>query len=845
MAPGQLMTSTAQPLPTKEANIFRKIVKAYETKNYKTGIKLSKLILDKFPEHGETLSMKGLILNCQGKVDEARVLVKTALKCDLKSHICWHVYGLIQRAEKKNEEAMKAYKRALAIDVENTQILRDLSLLQVQMRDYEGYRDSRFKLLKLRSGARMSWISYATAYHLLKNYDMASKIVDTYIQNNKPEGAFDYEYSELLMYQNMLLREAGKAQEALEKLEMNSTFFVDQLAYQENRGELLLELGELERAEKVYWMLIKRNPEREVYYKMVEKCRGLKESDVAGRLEIYKAATEKHPRAGVPQRLPLLFVEGDELRERLVPFILKGARKGVPSLSKNLIPLYKNQSKVAIIESILLDFVQKLEGDGKGYLDGSNLPDAPTTVLWVYYFLAQHYDRLGNYTQAVKYIQRAKQHTPTLIEVLMAEAKILKHMGDLNEAAKCVVDAQSLDTADRYLNCKCVKYLLRAGKIKEAEEMCGKFTRENTNPSDCLTEMQCMWYEVERARTFNNAANYGQALVNCHLINNHFETFYEDQYDFHSYCVRKMTVSSYVKLLRLEDVMRYHHFYIDAMKIAVQVYLRKLDRPSDFIEAKSDEINENMTPAEITKAKRKANKEKARRAAAAAEEAKKQQKTQKKNEDAIEGVVMEKLDPEKLLEADPLQEATNFVSFIMRLNQVTDLEAFVLAFEVYLRRDKVLLMLQALNRAVKIDPGHPLLHVAKVKFLKYYKSTTFEGQLDAMVKIAVDKLFGDNLNASELNESYKTANINSLPHRIAVAQSNVVLGASSADVNNWLLKSLDDEKLQGVNLKACSQLYEDIKYGRLGEWTKDETGQFVKRCQQLFKSANIFGAPSN
>lgn len=38
-------------------------------------------------------------------------------------------------------------------------------------------------------------------------------------------------------------------------------------------------------------------------------------------------------------------------------------------------------------------------------------------------------------------------------------------------------EAQSLDTADRFVNSKCAKYMLRANMIKEAEEMCSKFTR--------------------------------------------------------------------------------------------------------------------------------------------------------------------------------------------------------------------------------------------------------------------------------------------------------------------------------------------------------------------------------
>lgn len=38
-------------------------------------------------------------------------------------------------------------------------------------------------------------------------------------------------------------------------------------------------------------------------------------------------------------------------------------------------------------------------------------------------------------------------------------------------------EAQALDTADRFINSKCAKYMLKANSIKEAEEMCSKFTR--------------------------------------------------------------------------------------------------------------------------------------------------------------------------------------------------------------------------------------------------------------------------------------------------------------------------------------------------------------------------------
>lgn len=58
---------------------------------------------------------------------------------------------------------------------------------------------------------------------------------------------------------------------------------------------------------------------------------------------------------------------------------------------------------------------------------------------------------------------------------------LTQHIGNLKEAAKWMDEAQSLDTADRFINSKCAKYMLRANMIQEAEEMCSKFTRVKTD----------------------------------------------------------------------------------------------------------------------------------------------------------------------------------------------------------------------------------------------------------------------------------------------------------------------------------------------------------------------------
>ena len=53
-------------------------------------------------------------------------------------------------------------------------------------------------------------------------------------------------------------------------------------------------------------------------------------------------------------------------------------------------------------------------------------------------------------------------------------------------------EAQSLDTADRFVNCKCTKYLLRANQINTALDVAGKFTRVRSTHSICRSVMSAL-----------------------------------------------------------------------------------------------------------------------------------------------------------------------------------------------------------------------------------------------------------------------------------------------------------------------------------------------------------------
>lgn len=68
--------------------------------------------------------------------------------------------------------------------------------------------------------------------------------------------------------------------------------------------------------------------------------------------------------------------------------------------------------------------------------------------------------------------------------------------------------------------------MLRANKIKEAEETCSKFTREGVSAMENLNEMQCMWFQTECALAYQRLGNYGEALKKCHEIDRVSTNYY-------------------------------------------------------------------------------------------------------------------------------------------------------------------------------------------------------------------------------------------------------------------------------------------------------------------------------
>lgn len=840
---------SSDPLPPKESALFRKLLKCYEMKQYKNGLKLAKQILSnpKYAEHGETLAMKGLTLNGLGRRDEAYKYVRQGLRNDLKSHVCWHVYGLLQRSDKKYDEAIKCYRNALKWEKDNLQILKDLSLLQIQMRDLEGYKETRHHLFKLRPSQQASWIGFAMSYHLLGDFETADSILETFRQSQALNENHDYRHSELLLYQNQILIESGNLEKALNHLTKFESQIVDKLAVKETMGDLYIRLGKHSMAVPIYEELIKRNPENTMYFLKFFDAKEI--TDDSEKLEIYKKFQEEYPRAMCPKRLPLDVALGDKVREVIDDYLRRGLRKGVPPLFVNIRSLYKCPEKVKTIENLALEYYENLRSTGhfsKADYE-QNKPNEPASaLLWTTLFLAQHYDFMRETDKALEYINIAIDHTPTLIELFVTKGRIYKHAGSPVEAYMWLDEAQSLDTADRYINSKCAKYMLRANMVKEAEEICAKFTREGVSAMENLNEMQCMWFQTECALAYQRLGKWGDALKKCHEVDRHFAEIIEDQFDFHTYCMRKMTLRAYVGLLRLENVLRKHPFYYKAARCAIEVYIRLYDRPLKSEEAVEENDTENLPPSELKKlrnkqrkAKKKAELESAQAAQAAVKREQHQKSKQQNAQDADpEAPQLDELIAEKLERPDdPLEKAIDFLTPLQLLAK-DRIETHFLAFEIYARKNKILLMIQSIKRAIALDAKHPLVHACCMKLTKALQLMTAE--LNPSVKLVVEKarkeLIGSGKTSQQINDEFIANNRDSIAHLIEAAKIMQLLDNSKKDEAIQLITSFD---LNKMTLEEATKVYDTLCEGPLAG-NEEQTKAYLERCQQRFKYARVF-----
>jgi peptide alpha-N-acetyltransferase len=603
---------------------FREALQNYESKNYKKAIAGIDKILKKNPMHSQSYALKALItafyhpnspdskdVNAlvtlsNDTLNECDSLIQNSVKYGPSNSISAHLSALYYRQIKNYEKAAHFYTIAYSNNSNNKAILRDLSSCLSQLRTYKSLTKTRLDYLQSEPGYRQNYSSTAIAYDLNGEYEKSIKVCDQIEDLIKDKLIDDdiFENSECIIYKATLLEKLGENEKLLkfitEQLNRTDKFrCYDLFGLLELQYEVLIKLEKLDDAQLVIRKLLKRNPDNLKYYQDLFKCLKIENNNEL-KLKVLEKLSIFYPKSDLPKFLSLTFTKGEKFESLLKNYLSTLFQRGVPSVFSNIKSLYKKHSN----RSIILKIVQSLE----------SVEENPLILTWIKYFIAQHYYKLKGYDLALKKIDEGIKITPTLIELYMYKARILKHQDKLLDAANEMNTARLMDLQDRFVNSKTVKYYLRADLIENAIDIASLFTKNEDEPFGIkdLHLVQCNWFISEYAEALvrlfkkslteflslekenlcdndNNNSDDNDESSNIHLVKKKIEAYlglalqrffsifsiyaeyYEDQFDFHFYAFRKGTLRAYLETIRWSDELYHQEFigriYSDLMSL--------------------------------------------------------------------------------------------------------------------------------------------------------------------------------------------------------------------------------------------------------------------------------------
>lgn len=150
--------------------------------------------------------------------------------------------------------------------------------------------------------------------------------------------------------------------------------------------------------------------------------------------------------------------------------------------------------------------------------------------------------------------------------------------------------ARLLDLQDRYVNSKATKYYLRSDNIDRAVATIFLFTKKDVDPVEDLVEMQSFWFINALAEAHERLGNHAMALKYFHVVDRTFADVYDDQFDFHSYSIRKCVLRAYVEMIQFEDSLHKHPYFRRAAEGIVRINLRLVQLDTDLIDYALDAL---------------------------------------------------------------------------------------------------------------------------------------------------------------------------------------------------------------------------------------------------------------
>jgi len=545
---------------------------------------------------------------------------------------------------------------------------------------------------------------------------------------------------------------------------------------------------------------------------------------------------------------------GDDYKRLLKEYIKANLLKGVPSFGSDLALLFyvtdvgnnTKRTNLTTIEyrnlpamKLVLEFIDECVDEQKNEFDMKNEAKNFNNVeLWALILKCNLMIKQGMYEEALKFSQKAIEMSPETVEAYHCKARALKKLGAFSLAADAVDEGRKLDLSDRYMNNKTTKYMLRADRIADAEKIISLFTRHEGDPQYNLYEMQCSWYELEWAESHFRQKKYGMCLKKALAVEKHFADFVEDQVDFHTYCMRKVTLRAYIEMLRTQDYMHGNYFFRKAAELIVKSYLAVYDDPKSVVRNNSASEQENNIPPSQTKNKKKGGGKKGKQKDAS--KSQDETKAVKKMKNGQE--VPSDNDPngDELLNKNHLVEASRIVH-LLSIQAEEYVGTWVLVFDVAIRKCKFLMALRALCKAKSIDPcDFRMLRRTAELFWKIELLSDDDKSLSEVASRVIAEEKNYLLNNKPLKEfvsslrevkGFRKKVINLLEvmraEKMVLKKDGASMVASSLD----LIEECDD-----FNVKNCLEILPMLEKEFAGDKSVEA---FEEMCKRKFPMANI------
>lgn len=554
-------TAVGKSLPTKEAALIKQVLKLIDQKKFTKALKKVEKVLISCPDDGDSLSLKGSILNSLSKKEEALQSAKQGVMKNLKSSLSWHILSQVYYTEKNYPEAYKAEQKAFSLSTSNNSIMRSLSLLQLHMRDYVAFKESRRQILLNNFTALINWISFVVAEYLCGSPEKTEEILNSFLKTMEKHMS-NQELSETLLFKARILEELKRFDDMLELLNTRKSVIKDTPTWHEYAARAAIGSKKYEEAVQILKDLLLINTENPTYFEWFFEAKQCK-SDTDKRQVLSELQLE-FPKSVCLPRYELNLLH-ENIIEKLSPYLVQKVRKGIPSTFNDIKSLLSEEPRGSLILNFVIDSIQSLKTQ-EAFLLGQTpegQKEQPQSLMWLLYLHSQILDHFKRYDEALVTIEEAIQHTCTVPDLYLFRGRIQKHMNEIESASISVEEARCLDFADRYLNNKSARYMLRAGHISQAEEIMAVFSKEKANELN-VHDMQSMWYELELADAYLKANELEKAANEYRWIEKHLIEMFEDQYDFHFYCYRKMNLNSYVEFMHFIDGLIKHKNFLRA-----------------------------------------------------------------------------------------------------------------------------------------------------------------------------------------------------------------------------------------------------------------------------------------